>query len=239
MATNPDVQSGKQAAAGGAQTGNTDIASNPLLAMLFGGQKNNAIGGVLYNNQMPDQYTLLYGGVNDNLRYTRYYEGYQYQPLDWSTDQVSNLQAQLKAAGLIEAYQPGVWSPSDVAGYEKALAWANANGITIEQALGGLIASGNIRGGGGGGLGPAPLTDDDVRAIANKTAQGVIGRALREDEMSNFMPAFRGAYASGTSPAVAAEATVRNETAPVEAGGYGMGQVMGAIDQMLKGGGMK
>lgn len=236
MATNPDVESGNQAVQNAAQTTGTN-----QYASLFTGQQqaNPYIGGIYYNNQIPDVWTALFGPyANTQLRYTRYVEGVQYQPYDWSADRVSDLQSKLKAAGLIDGFNPGVWAPEDAVAYAKVLAWANANGVTWEQALSGLVDTGSLRAG-DGRLGPAPITDDDVRAIANKTAQNVIGRALREDEMANFMPAFRASYSSGTSPATAAETTVRQETAPVEAGGYGMGQVMGAIDQILRGGGMQ
>lgn len=235
MATNPDVEAGKKA------TQQTNVpAPNPYYNP-YASQQQSAgfIGDVTYQNQIPDVFTLMFGPQVQGLRYSRYFEGYQYEPYNWGTDQVSSLQARLKAAGLTDGYIPGVWAPEDSNAYAKVLAWANANGVSWEEALSGLAETGGLRSGGGGGLGPAPITDDDVRAIANKTAQSVIGRALREDEMSSFMPAFRASYYSGTSPATAAETTVRQETAPVEAGGYGMGQVMGAIDQILRGGSVR
>lgn len=240
MARNPDVASGQKAANQAGQTAGQSTGNpyyNPYASQQ---QPTGLIGDVSYQNQITDMFTRMFGPQVPGLRYSRYFEGYQYQPYDWGADQVSGLQAQLKAAGLIDGYNAGVWAPEDANAYAKVLAWANANGVSWEEALSGLVDTGSLRGkGSGSGLGPAPITDDDVRAIANKTAQSVIGRALREDEMANFMPAFRSSYYSGTSPATAAETTVRQETAPVEAGGYGMGQVMGAIDQMLRGGSMK
>lgn len=175
------------------------------------------------------------------VRYPRYYDGAQYEPYSWDDGAISGLQAALVAAGFLPEgrFIPGVWDPVSAAAYEKALAYANMVGRPVDEVLGRLAAGADAsgilrRGGGGGGLGRAPLTDDDIKAIANETAKGVIGRVLREDEAAQFIPAFRGVVAGGTSGRTAAENIIR-EQVPVEAFGHDVGNVLQVFDQILGG----
>ena len=176
-------------------------------------------------------------------RYSRYYDGAQLEPYDWDDGRISNLQSRLVGAGFLSAKSmvPGVWDPASMSAYEKALTYANMLGVSVEEVLSrladGADAAGLNRGGGGGGggLGAAAVTDEDIIALANKVAQGVLGRNLRQDEIGNFIPAFRGTLASGTSPQVSAENLIRQDTAPAEAGAHDVGNVMGALSKMLGG----
>jgi hypothetical protein len=79
------------------------------------------------------------------------------------------------------------------------------------------------------------MTDEDIRTVANKTAQGVLGRNLREDEITGFVPAFRSMFAGGTSAQTASETVVREQVAPDEAAAYGLGNVMQSIGSLLGG----
>ena len=199
---------------------------------------------------VPEGYSAFYPR-DPNLagppapRMPQYEQGDQYRPASYSTDAVYALQQQLEDAGLLKSYAPGTWDSNSISAYTTVLGIANAAGLRAGDILARLIYVGGIKkqdgtagggGGGGGGLGAAQITDDDIRALADKVAKGVLGRSLREDEVSGFIPAFRSSLAGGTSAQVAGENVIRQQIAPAEAGGYGIGNAMQAIDQMLSGG---
>lgn len=186
----------------------------------------------------------IWGG--ENLRYPRYFDGDQYSPYNWDDGSISGLQAALVAAGFLSAKSmiPGVWDPSSAGALKSALTYANQLGVSLDDLLsrlaGGADAAGLLGGrggggGGGGGLGAAAVTDEDIIALANKTAQGVLGRNLRDDEIGNFIPAFRGTLTSGTTPAVSAENLIRQDTAPAESGAHDIGIAMQTLSKMLGG----
>lgn len=180
--------------------------------------------------------------VNE-FQYTRYYEGQEQEPFDWDPDRKYGLQQALYAAGYLGKESVGdEWRDTHANAYKRALADANRYGVSVEELLGTIAAQGGgpggsgSRGGGGGGLGAAGVTDEDITALANKVAQGVLGRNLRADEIGNFIPAFRGALSSGTTPQVSAENLIRNDIAPSgEAGAHDVGNVMGVLSQLLGG----
>lgn len=175
-----------------------------------------------------------------------YKEGDQYRPANYSPGAVAALQQMLDDAGLLKSYAPGTWDPNSIAAYKTLLGIANTAALDAQTILDRLLYVGGIDrqdadgggGGGGGGLGAPQITDDDIRALADKVAKGVLGRSLREDEVSGFIPAFRSSIAGGTSAQVAGENVIRQQVAPVEAGGYGIGNAMQVIDSMLSGGSM-
>lgn len=173
-------------------------------------------------------------------RTPRYLEGDQYRPADYSPNVINELQKRLEAAGLLKSYAPGVWDPNSVSAYKTLLGIANTATADYGAILERLIYVGGIQKpddtDSDSGLGAPQITDDDIRALADKTAKGVLGRSLREDEVSGFIPAFRAAIAGGTSPQTAGENVIRQQTAPVEAGGYGIGGAMQVIDSLLSGG---
>lgn len=168
---------------------------------------------------------------------------------EWSIIQsygdLGNLQAALAAAGVLDGdYIEGMPDGKTAAAMKKVLEAANAAGLSWDQVLrGGLDAAaqkaagrgGGGGSGGGGGGGAAAVTDEDIIALANQTAQGVLGRNLRGEEVGAFIPAFRSVLGSGTSPQVSAENLIRQETAPAEAGAHDVGNVMGALSKLLGG----
>jgi hypothetical protein len=182
----------------------------------------------------------ILGGV---ARFSRYYEGDEYKPYDWADDQVATLQARLVSAGFLDpdVYAPGIWDPSSAAAYRRALFYANQVMLPVEQVLDDLAGAADSiqararRAGGGGGLGVRPLTDDDIKALANQAARQVLGRTLRDEETAQFIPAFRGVIATGTSTQTAAMNLVR-EQQPEEAFGHDVGNVLQILDDMLGGG---
>lgn len=156
---------------------------------------------------------------------------------------IANLQAALEAIGVLSGnYIVGQPDAKTAEAMKKVLEAANASGLSWEQVLsGGLDAAqsaGGGRGGGGGGGGgggAAVLTDDDIRAFANQTAQNVLGRDLRTEEIDAFIPAFRAALTSGTSASVVSENLIRKETAPTESNAHDIGGVMQSIQKLLGG----
>lgn len=180
-------------------------------------------GGVAYGG------TVYYG--NKPL----YFDGAQYLPATYSPDEIAALQSRLEALGLT-GYTPGRWDPKSQAAYEELLAEANMAGKTWEEMLAIIQANPSKKGGGGGGggLGAAPISDDDIKALGNKVAQGVLGRNLREDEIANFLPAFRGAIGGGTSAATAGENVIRNVN-PGESYAHDVGNAMQMVSKMLGG----
>ena len=124
-----------------------------------------------------------------------------------------------------------------------------------------IYGKGGRRGGSGDGDGSqkrAPLTigltsPDDLRAVAQKTATGTIGRALTDSELAQFVASFHQAQASSqtasynadvtggtvtdvTDPGVAAENFARQQ-APVEAGGSDFLRTFTAFRNILTRGG--
>lgn len=165
-----------------------------------------------------------------------YYDGDQNAPYDWDQGDAYGLQLALVAAGYMsKSSVENLWTNTAANAYKQALADANRHGMTVEELLSALAEGGSGGGGGGGGLGPRPATDEDVIALANKVAQGVMGRKLRTEEVNQFLPAFRGVEFSGTAPQVSAENIIMNETAPVESRAFGIGNVMQAVEKLLGG----
>lgn len=170
----------------------------------------------------------------------QYSEGDQNQPYNWDPERSYGLQQALVAAGYMsKSSLSDTWRDTHSNALKRALEDANRYGISLDELLGGLFelggSGGRGRGGGGGGGGGLAISDDDIKALANNVAQKVVGRNLRDEEIGNFIPAFRGALASGTSPQVIAENIVRNDTAPVEAYGHDIGNVLQTFNQMLGG----
>lgn len=128
----------------------------------------------------------------------------------------------------------GVWTSTAASALSRAMADANRYGVSVEEFLSTIAKNGNASSGGSGGLGPAPMTDEDIKAIGNKVAQGVLGRNLNDQEIGNFIPAFRGAIAGGTTPATAGENVVRGSN-PAEAYAHDAGNVMQTISKLLGG----
>lgn len=184
--------------------------------------------------------TPTIGGTPSFLSY--YHEGDENAPYNYNPDAAYGLMVALVRAGyLSKSALSESWRDTHSAAYKRALADANRYGITIEELLGAMGESGAGGGGGGGGgggsLGPAPISDEDITALAQKTAQGVLGRDLRPDEIGNFIPAFRGIYeAQETTPQVGAENLIRKEVAPQgEADAHQVGNVMSVLAKALGG----
>jgi len=170
-----------------------------------------------------------------------YKQGFEWSFASLPQDDISDLQQRLVASGLLRQYSPGFWDASSASAMEYVMTIANFSGKKYDEVLNQLVAAGGIQkapsAGGGGGLAAPTMTDEDIRMVANKTAQGVLGRNLREDEISGFVPAFRSMFAGGTSAATAGETVVREQVAPDEAAAYGLGNVMQSIGSLLGGGG--
>lgn len=169
-----------------------------------------------------------------------YKQGAEWQFASMPYESISDLQNRLVAAGLLSQYTPGVWDLQSARAMEYVMTIANFSGQLYGPVLDQIVAAGGVtkvKAPSGGGLAAPTMTDEDIRTVANKTAQGVLGRNLREDEVSSFIPAFRGMFAGGTSAATAGEMVVREQIAPEEAGAYGIGNVMQAIGTALGGAG--
>lgn len=170
-----------------------------------------------------------------------YFAGDEWKILQQQED-VGTIQSALEAIGALSGdYIYGEIDPKTAAAFAKVLAAANASGRAWQEVLTRGLDVAKTRGArGGSGSGPAPMTDEDIKAIGMKVAQGVLGRNLSEDEIANFIPAFRGATGGGvttagvTSPQTAAENVVRG-TSPYEAGAHDAGAVMQTISRMLGG----
>jgi hypothetical protein len=170
-----------------------------------------------------------------------YVQGDEWIPGNWSPEQIADVQAALKAAGWLSgSYRAGVWDTKSANAFENVLAAANASGLSWEEVLSMAAASGAGGGGSDGNarLGPAPISDDDIKALAQKMAQGVLGRNLRTDELERFIPAFRSVYVLGeTSPQTIAENLVAHEVSPIgEAAAHQVGDALATFQAMLRGG---
>ena len=170
----------------------------------------------------------------DGQRAVGYVSGDEWMGTSFSPDQIMNIQNAMDSANILNGtYLKGTWDQTTASAFARILASANSAGLPWSQVLGQYLAQAPPKSGSGG---PAAITDADIQSVANKTAQGLLGRNLRSDEMTQFIPAFRGSYGGGTSPTTAGADVLRSEVAPVETGGYAMGQAMQTIDKLLRGG---
>jgi hypothetical protein len=173
----------------------------------------------------------------------QYFEGNEWNYASRGQEEILTYQDKLVRSGLLKRYIRGEWDLDSANAMRVVMRMANFNELTVDQVLDRILAAGGLKtadggqGGQGGGLGTPQLTDDDIRMVANKTAQGLLGRNLREDEISGFIPAFRGSVASGTSAAAAGETVLRQQVAPTETAAYGLGTAMQKIGAVLEGGG--
>ena len=182
-----------------------------------------------------DQYIV---GPTERPIRLRYFEGNEWDYASQGQDTILTYQDKLVKSGLLKQYIRGEWDLSSANAMRIVMRMANFSELTVDQILDRIVAAGGLKAvdsGQGGGLGTPQLTDDDIRMVANKTAQGLLGRNLREDEISGFIPAFRGSIASGTSAAAAGETVLRQQVAPTETAAYGLGNAMQTIGAVLEG----
>lgn len=190
----------------------------------------------------------IYYGSDPSLEFDRgpvfYMPGDEWRVIQGVGD-LASLQAALEAAGVLNGdYLIGSPDEKTAAAMKIILASANASGQSWVDILRGSLAAaeaakaGRGSGSGSGSGGAAFISDDDIKAVLNKTAQGVIGRNLREDELGGMIGSFRTGIGGGTSPTVVAEQTVRGAGTAGEAAAHDTGNVLAVISQMLGGTGI-
>lgn len=133
-----------------------------------------------------------------SIQRPRYYDGDEYRPAaDLNVEQRISLQNQMEASGLYaegaDVIQ-GVWGIDDVNAYAKALASANAAGVTVEEWL---ANSENI-----GVTSDDELEErdplvikltnpDDIRAVIQSGSKAMHGVYLAEDEIQRFISGYQ------------------------------------------------
>jgi hypothetical protein len=130
----------------------------------------------------------------------RYMQGDEWLPATLSVEDRVALQRAMAGAGLLKGeYRNGIWDDKSRSAYANLLEFANASGLTWQQALNQWAGATRIggRGGGGGGRARAPLTvkvssPEDLAEIFNQTARTVLGRRLTPEESQRFVNAYQG-----------------------------------------------
>jgi hypothetical protein len=123
----------------------------------------------------------------------RYMEGDEWSPaMAGDRDAMIQLQRQMEAAGLYDgAYTLGSWDRADADAYGELLTLANIQGLDEQTMLAQMVANPRLVEGGGAGRTRAPLqvtltNADDIRQVANNTAQELYGGRL-PDNMLNMI----------------------------------------------------
>lgn len=125
----------------------------------------------------------------------RYFEGDEFLPAQLSVEQRARLQKQMEQAGLLDSdnYSLGVWDKKSWGAYKELLTFANASGLTAEDALDQWVKLGIEAGRGGRGGGRSrPLTihlsdPDDIRRAADTVAILKTGRAATQEEAGRIV----------------------------------------------------
>lgn len=129
------------------------------------------------------------------------------------------LQARLEALGLSN-YTPGIWDPNSQAVFKSLLATANANGMTWEEALAQIEASGGLK----DATPKAPLqiqltNPDDIRAMIQSGAQQVFGKYLSEADVNKFIASYQQQQAAAQTEAYNMGNNAGTMTGPVSTQG--------------------
>lgn len=125
----------------------------------------------------------------------RYKDGAQFVPASQSPEVVARLQADLVAAGLLDKkdVQLGRWGPESIKAYEEVLMYANASGLTVDQALARYKAQPVQK---EAERERAPLvtevTDPAVlRGTFREVGRSLTGRDLSTEQLDSFIRAFQ------------------------------------------------
>lgn len=128
----------------------------------------------------------------------RYKTGAELAPLN-TPEIVPQLQAQMIKAGLLDAknIRPGIWDSTSQAAYKKVLAYANQQGLNAQQAMALLGSNPKL----GATHTRAPLTIQetnpvDIMAVAQQSAQSLLGRNLSPNELEPFVKQYQSQEAS-------------------------------------------
>lgn len=190
-----------------------------------------------------------------------YKKGDQFALLPTNSADLTTLQQALVQAGYLNQGDVIYGSPDakTVSAFEQLLATANLSGVTWQNALGARLAAASQQA--PAGVKTPPLTialtnPDDIKAVAQKTAQTLLGQNLPDDALNAFVSNYQAAetkyqtdqYYQQYQPGVgygpggtttqapnlasAAEQQIRS-TNPIGVSAYGIGsKVMAALDSL-------
>lgn len=130
------------------------------------------------------------------VQHPRYYSGDEYRPAsDMSVADRVNLQNQMDQAGLYTEGADvikGVWGVDDIAAYNKALASANAAGVTVEEWLQHASELATTEGLDKRDPLSIKLTNpDDIRAVIQTGSKSMHNTYLSEDEIQKFISGYQ------------------------------------------------
>lgn len=137
----------------------------------------------------------------------RYFEGDEWSPASQPPEVVARIQRDMADAGLFDDNDEitiGAWDATTRAAYRSLLSYANAAGLRDQDAIMRLkeataASGGRVRATGGRAGGEARVSSPlEIRAVADKAAQFVIGRRLNENEAAAVVGAFQGLQAAET-----------------------------------------
>jgi hypothetical protein len=117
-----------------------------------------------------------------------YQEGMQWEPVNWTPDEIWEFQQVLIASGYAsEGLNAKVWDEKSANAYQAALTAANTNGIPVEEVLRAGIESEELQGGEERGPLQISLSDPaDLASSGRDVGQRELGRALSNEEIMQF-----------------------------------------------------
>lgn len=160
-------------------------------------------------------------GTMTNPHGTYYIDGQEWAPLN-DPGSIPTLQAELVQAGLLSArdVRPGVWDQTSASAYKAALAFANASGANIVDALGILIQNkklGSTAAGSTANTAYQITNPQDAADEYKSAAQTLTGQAGRDADAMRFAAYFQSqerqagqAAQTATSGAVTAAPSLSN-----------------------------
>jgi hypothetical protein len=130
----------------------------------------------------------------------RYFEGDEWSPASQSPEVVARIQRDMADAGLFDDNDEitiGAWDATTRAAYRSLLSYANASGLAAPDAIVRLkeitaSGGGRVKALSGDAAGVRVSSPLEIRAVADKAAQSVIGRRLNDSEAAAVVGAFQG-----------------------------------------------
>lgn len=125
-----------------------------------------------------------------------YFKGDEWKLAPTNLQDVLALQQNLVDVGLLDSksFTPGVWDTRSASAFTKLLAQANGAGASWQDSLASSMASAEQAGPAAGQALP-PLTvkltsPDDLKSVAQKTAQTLLGGNLSDDDLNRFVTSY-------------------------------------------------
>lgn len=190
-----DWDLGLKGEGGGGGLGDEELGGGPP----SGGGSDTPIGVPEdYTVEVPvDSPVIARGEVpaTTQTRGPRYYEGDEWEPAGQSPASIRDIQQAMYDAGLLgDGFRVGVWDGTAAGAYAEVLAYANAAGISAQQALARMAATGEFN----AGEAPPPLVvqrtnPEDLRRVFRATIINELGEGWDQERVNRMVSAYQAA----------------------------------------------